>query len=81
MKTGSDKSLNFLFIVPKYAAKGSFYFFPIGMGYVIAYMRSKGFNVHCVNLCHSDDSIVGQITPIIEEKQIDVVCTGAMTMH
>lgn len=73
--------MNFLFVVPKIARAGESYFFPIGFGYVVSYMKHKGFNVFCLNLCHYDDSIEQQLRKWIEDKHIDVICTGAMSFY
>lgn len=72
---------NFLFVIPRFAFPGEFYFFPIGIGYIISYLKKSGFNVHCVNLCHSDKSTGEQLIPFIEKHNIDVICSGVMTVH
>ncbi len=77
----NDKSKNFLFIVPRFAAKNEYYIFPVGMGYVISSLQKNGFNVFCLNLCHADEPIDEQIKSIVKEKEIDVICTGGMTIH
>ncbi|HHT9158286.1 MAG TPA: B12-binding domain-containing radical SAM protein [Candidatus Brocadiaceae bacterium] len=73
--------MNFLFVVPKIARAGESYFFPIGFGYVVSYMKHKGFNVFCLNLCHYDASIEQQLHKCIKDKHIDVICTGAMSFY
>lgn len=73
--------MNFLFVVPKFAEAGEYYSFPIGLAYIVSYMRHKGFNVFCLNLCHSDDPIEQQLRKCIEDKHIDVVCTGSMSFY
>ena len=73
--------MNFLFVVPKFAGAGDYYSFPIGLAYIVSYMRHKGFNVFCLNLCHSDDPVEQQLRKCIEEMDIDVVCTGSMSFY
>lgn len=75
------KNINFLFVVPKFAPKGQFYFFPFGMGYVISSLKKAGFNVFCLNLCHDDRPAEEQIVDSVEKNKIDVICTGGMTIH
>lgn len=72
---------NFLFVIPRFAFPCEFYFFPIGIGYVISYLKQAGFNVHCINLCHSDKSTSEQLITAIEQHNIDVICSGVMTVH
>ncbi len=72
---------NFLFVVPKFADKGNYYVFPIGMAYVVSYLKQKGFNVYCLNLCHSNNSIEQQLSQCFENTEIDVLCTGAMSYY
>lgn len=73
--------MNFLFVAPKFAKAGQYYSFPIGLAYVVSYMRHKDFNVFCLNLCHSDDPIEQQLRKSIEDKRIDVICTGSMSFY
>jgi len=73
--------VNFLLVNPKLAGAGKYYNFPMGLAYVVSYMKDKGFNVFCLNLCHSDEPIEQQLRKYIEDKHIDVVCTGAMSFY
>lgn len=72
---------NFLFVVPRYVTPGNYYVFPIGMAYVVACMRQKGYRVFCLNLCHCKDPIESLLRLKIKENNIDVVCTGAMSFY
>jgi endonuclease III len=54
MEKAEGSMLNFLFVVPRYACPGNYYVFPVGLAYVVAYMKHKGFNVSCLNLCHHE---------------------------
>ena len=73
--------MNFLFVNTKIVGAGQYYTFPIGLAYVVSYMKHKGFNVFCLNLCHSDYPIEQQLRKCIEDYHIDVVCTGAMSFY
>ncbi len=72
---------NFLFVVPRFASPGQYYVFPNGMAYVISYMKRKGFNVFCLNLCHYEGPNEQLLSEWIEENKIDVLCTGAMSFY
>jgi anaerobic magnesium-protoporphyrin IX monomethyl ester cyclase len=72
---------NFLTVIPRFAFPGEFYFFPIGIGYITSYLKKAGFNVYCVNLCHSNKSTEEQLIPFIKSHDIDVICSGVMTVH
>ncbi|MFZ2412558.1 MAG: radical SAM protein [Candidatus Methanoperedens sp.] len=72
---------NFLFVVPRFALPGQYYVFPNGLAYVISYMKHKGFNVFCLNLCHHDESIEYLLNESIKNNNIDVLCTGAMSFY
>lgn len=72
---------NFLFVIPRYANKNEYYPFPYGLGYVVANMKKNGFNVFVLNLCHHDGPVGFLLSESIEENSVDVVCTGAMSLH
>ena len=73
--------MNFLFVTPKDAYRGYIYEFYIGLAYVSSYMKHRGFNVFCLNTCHCDDPIEQQLSEYINNKQIDVICTGGMSLQ
>jgi len=73
--------VNFLFVNPKLAGAGCYYNFPIGLAYIVSYMKHKGFSVHSLNLCHSDEPVAQQLSKCIEDKKIDAVCTGSMSFY
>jgi anaerobic magnesium-protoporphyrin IX monomethyl ester cyclase len=73
--------MRYLFISPKDAPKGGFYSFPLGMALVSANMKKHSFDVECLNLNHSDEAIDIQIANKIAGDNIDVVCTGGMSVH
>jgi radical SAM superfamily enzyme YgiQ (UPF0313 family) len=72
---------NFLFIVPRFSSKGCYYPFPYGLAYVIAALKQKDFNVSVLNLCEHLEPIEALISEKIQEDSVDVVCTGAMSLH
>ncbi len=75
--------MNFLLVAPRFVSAGRYYNFPIGLAYISSYLKNKGFNVFCLNLCHIDSSIKTEdiIAEWINEKKIDVFCTGTMSIH
>lgn len=73
--------MNFLFVTPKYVTRGLVYTFNLGLAYVSSHMKHRGFNVFCLNTCHYDDPIEQQLSEYISNKQIDVICTGGMSIN
>lgn len=73
--------MNILVIVPRFAEKGKYYNFPYGLGYVSASLKQAGFNVSCLNLCHEADDLKPAISKSITRNNIDIVCTGGMSIH
>lgn len=73
--------MNFLFVFPKYCSRGGFYHFNFGLAYVSSYMKHKGFNVSCLNLCHYDEPVKLQLAECITNNKIDVICTGGMSIN
>ena len=72
---------NFLLVVPRFARVGGFYNFPLGLAYISSSLKSKGFNVHCLNLCHTDEPLNKVLDICIKEKNIDVLGTGGMSQN
>ena len=72
---------NFLLVVPRFARVGGFYNFPLGLAYISSSLKSKGFNVHCLNLCHTDEPLNKALDICIKEKNIDVLGTGGMSQN
>ncbi len=73
--------MNFLFVTPKYVSRGLVYEFNLGLAYVSSYMKHRGFNVFCLNPYYYDAPIEQQLSEYINSKQIDVICTGGMSLH
>lgn len=74
---------NFLLVIPQFVHKGEYYSFPLGLGYVSSYLKKKGINVFCLNLCHFDECVSTEeiIRKNIEENKIDVFCTGTLSWY
>jgi len=74
---------NYLLVNPRFVNKGEYYNFPLGLGYVSSYLKSKGFNVFCLNLCHFDKSIPTKkiLKEHIEKYNIDVFCIGTLSWY
>ncbi|MCK4626350.1 MAG: cobalamin-dependent protein, partial [Phycisphaerae bacterium] len=73
--------MNLLYVIPRYANSEVNYEFPLGLASVASYMKHKGFNVFCLNTCHHSGAVAEQISEWIHDKQIDMVCTGGISLH
>lgn len=73
--------MNFLFVTPKYVNRGQTYEFYFGLAYVSSSMKYKEYNVFCLNTNHYDTPLEQQLSEIIDNKQIDVICTGGMSFQ
>ncbi|MFA4818140.1 MAG: radical SAM protein [Parcubacteria group bacterium] len=75
--------INFLITVPRFSKKGEYYSFPFGLAYISSYLKSKGFNIFCVNLCHYPENQTTKeiLEQWIKEKNISVILTGGMSGH
>lgn len=72
---------NFLLVVPRFAKPGEYYNFPLGLAYISSYLKSRGFNIFCLNLCHTDKPLDKILELHINEKNIDILCTGGMSFN
>lgn len=72
---------NFLLVVPRFAKVGSFYNFPLGLAYISSSLKNKGFNVHCLNLCHTDEPLETALDRLIKNEKIDILGTGGMSQN
>jgi len=70
--------MNFLMAIPKYEEEYGFY---VGLAYISACLKSRGFNVFCIDLNQSSEPIEKQLSDFINKNKIDVVCTGGMSIH
>jgi len=73
--------MNFLLVFPKYVEKGKMYDFYFGLSIISSCMKKKGYNVFCLNPNHYEESIEKQLLDSIIKNNIDVLCTGGMSVH
>ena len=73
--------MNFLFVTPRYVNRGQTYEFYFGLAYVSSYMKHKEYNVFCQNTNHYNIPLEQQLSEYIDDKQIDVICTGGMSFQ
>jgi len=75
--------MNFLIVVPRFSKKGEFYSFPFGLAYISSYLKSRGFKVQVLNLCHFEEAIptFDILKSSIAENGIDAILTGGMSGH
>jgi radical SAM superfamily enzyme YgiQ (UPF0313 family) len=74
-------NLKFLFIIPRYRKPGEYFPFPLGLAYVVTYMKREGFDVSLLNLSNHVGAVDRAITEAIKTIGADVVCTGGMSFH
>jgi len=68
--------------MPKFVSRPEhYYLFPLGLTYVSAALKSKGYSVECLNLNHYEVPPSVLISRTIIDKQIDVLCTGGLSAH
>jgi anaerobic magnesium-protoporphyrin IX monomethyl ester cyclase len=74
------KLINSLVIIPPYEKVANNYYvaLPLGLTYIIAYLKKHGFQVYCLNLNVVQGSLEEAIRQTIEENQIDVVLIGGL---
>ena len=77
--------MNFLIVIPRYVSFGKPYNLPLGLAYISSSLKANGFNVSCLNLCHNsgteDNNLTEQrLFEYITTRQIDVVCTGGLSI-
>lgn len=71
-----------LLVAPRYVRQtGDYYEFPLGLCYVSASLKAKGFAVSCLNLNHTDESLETAVRRAVIQQDIDVVCTGGLSVH
>lgn len=72
--------MQILLVLPKLVEKaGDYYPFPIGIPSISAALKRENFNVHCINLNHTDEPVEAVIKKEIVSKGIDVVCSGGLS--
>ncbi len=73
------KNYEILMIVPRYEStnkKRYNYFFPIGLGYIVAVLKKAGYSVDCLNLNHEKGASEEIIKNYLDKKEYNFVCTG-----
>jgi len=74
--------MNILIIAPRYTdKKGTYYEYPLGLAYISAVLKSKGYNVTCLNLNNCAEDNKTAITTKIKENNINIVCSGGLSVH
>lgn len=73
--------MNILFVIPKYSHNEEPYEMPLGIAYVAAYVKQAGFKVFCLNPNNHPGPMAKQLSQSIMEHQIDMVCSGGLSLH
>jgi radical SAM superfamily enzyme YgiQ (UPF0313 family) len=73
--------MRFLVVIPKNRYKvGIHYDFPLGLSYISSSLKSKGYQVDCLNLNYYE-SIETALKKAIKENNSDIICTGGLSVH
>jgi anaerobic magnesium-protoporphyrin IX monomethyl ester cyclase len=73
--------LRILVVAPKYTNNiGEYYNFPLGIAYISAALKAKGYEVFCLNLSHKND-VRKSLSECILNNDIDIVATGGLSVH
>lgn len=75
--------MNILMILPRKELNGRIdysYVFPLGLAYISAMIKKKGYEVDCLNLNHFSGDISKIVEDNLNKKKYDCVCTGANSM-
>ncbi|MBI4804268.1 MAG: B12-binding domain-containing radical SAM protein [Desulfovibrio sp.] len=74
--------MRILIVAPRFVAKaGDYYEFPLGLSYVSACLKRKGFDVECLNLNHTDTSPEQTVSRAVRSLDIDLVMSGGLSAH
>jgi radical SAM superfamily enzyme YgiQ (UPF0313 family) len=73
--------MNYLFVMPKNAAKssGGYNVFPVGIAYISAFLKNANMNVMTANLEFYAEDTFNSLRGLISEKGIDVLCTSGLS--
>jgi radical SAM superfamily enzyme YgiQ (UPF0313 family) len=72
--------MNYLLVMPKSLASiEHFNIFPIGLAYVSASLKSRGYNVSTANLDYLDGDTYSILKKLLTDNHIDVICTGGLS--
>ena len=74
--------MKFLIIAPKLKGEkpGQHYDLPLGLMYISSSLKSKGYQVDCLNLNYCESTQIALEKEIVE-KNIDIICTGGLSFH
>ena len=73
--------MNILIVAPKFKRHpGEDYEFPLGLAYISSSLKKNGFHVYCIDLNHYFN-INKALQEIVEQHNIDVLCTGGISAH
>ncbi len=73
--------MKILLVVPKFAQRGHYYIFPLGIAYISAALKRAGHTVQCLNLNHRSKDVHGEVAQAVADFDPDVVGTGALSVH
>lgn len=73
--------MHVVFIIPRFAAPGQFYQYPIGLAYVYAFLKRHGVSVSCLNLCHESCTTYALLEREFAKRCVSMVCTGGMSTY
>lgn len=71
--------MKILIAIPKYNLSKDIdysYNFPLGLSYISSTLKSKGYEVDCINLNHYCGIVEELINKALNKKKYDVVCSG-----
>ncbi len=72
--------MNVLIVVPRYAKRGQFYSWLIGLASIYAFLKREGVSVSCLNLCHDPDNDTrASLERAFARNPFDIVCSGGMS--
>ncbi|MFH1441038.1 MAG: radical SAM protein [Candidatus Omnitrophota bacterium] len=69
--------MRILLVMPDYGKK-DYYYISMGIMMVSAYLKNKGYEVHCLNQNHHSES---RLQAMLEERSFDVVATGGLFIY
>lgn len=72
----------FLVVIPRFVSQpGEQYIFPVGIGYISAVLKEKGYFVKSLDLNRFEGDVSQIISKHIEEHEINVIATGTISAH
>ncbi len=74
-------SKKFGLVFPKYVNKDHMYDFYFGLSIISSCLKKSGYSVFCLNPNHYDIPLKEQLLGFIKDNNIDIICTGGMSIH